>query len=92
MHGLPPITAGLNVMRVKFFIAYQHTRQLFGAQAFVVFGLQPRRFKQFAISSTDLSAEALPAMAGSAKADGVLQWNDFDLIFPMADLYDGAIR
>jgi hypothetical protein len=27
----------------------------------------------------------------SAKADGVLQWNDFDLIFPMADLYDGVI-
>jgi len=24
--------------------------------------------------------------------DGVLQWNDFDLIFPMADLYDGVIR
>ena len=23
---------------------------------------------------------------------GVLQWNDFDLIFPMADLYDGVIR
>jgi Protein of unknown function (DUF2442) len=36
--------------------------------------LQPRRFKQFAIT------------------DGVLQWNDFDLIFPMADLYDGVIR
>jgi hypothetical protein len=36
--------------------------------------LQPRRFKQFAIT------------------DGVLQWNDFDLVFPMADLYDGAIR
>ena len=36
--------------------------------------LQPRRFKQFAIT------------------DGVLQWNDFDLVFPMADLYDGVIR
>ena len=24
--------------------------------------------------------------------DGVLQWNDFDLVFPMADLYDGVIR
>ncbi len=24
--------------------------------------------------------------------DGVLEWNDFDLIFPMADLYKGAIR
>lgn len=24
--------------------------------------------------------------------DGVLQWNDFDLIFPMADLYEGVIR
>ena len=24
--------------------------------------------------------------------DGVLQWNDFDLIFPMADLYAGVIR
>jgi Protein of unknown function (DUF2442) len=35
--------------------------------------LQPRRFKQFAIT------------------DGVLQWNDFDLIFPMADLYAGVI-
>jgi hypothetical protein len=23
--------------------------------------------------------------------DGVLQWNDFDLVFPMADLYDGKI-
>ena len=27
-----------------------------------------------------------------AITDGVLQWNDFDLIFPMADLYDGVIR
>ncbi len=27
-----------------------------------------------------------------AVIDGVLQWNDFDLIFPMADLYDGVIR
>jgi hypothetical protein len=36
--------------------------------------LQPRRFKQFAVT------------------DGVLQWNDFDLIFPMADLYAGVIR
>jgi hypothetical protein len=36
--------------------------------------LQPRRFKQFALT------------------DGVLQWNDFDLVFPMADLYDGVIR
>lgn len=36
--------------------------------------LQPRRFKQFAIT------------------DGVLQWNDFDLVFPMAELYDGVIR
>ena len=23
---------------------------------------------------------------------GVLQWNDFDLVFPMADLYEGSIR
>lgn len=36
--------------------------------------LQPRRFKQFAVTN------------------GVLQWNDFDLVFPMADLYDGVIR
>jgi hypothetical protein len=27
-----------------------------------------------------------------AITDGVLQWNDFDLIFPMADLYSGVIR
>lgn len=27
-----------------------------------------------------------------AISDGVLQWNDFDLAFPMADLYDGVIR
>lgn len=26
-----------------------------------------------------------------AISDGVLQWNDFDLIFPMADLYNGVI-
>ena len=36
--------------------------------------LQPRRFRQFAIT------------------DGVLQWNDFDLVFPMADLYNGVVR
>ncbi len=36
--------------------------------------LQPRQFRQFAIT------------------DGVLHWNDYDLIFPMADLYDGVIR
>ena len=23
--------------------------------------------------------------------DGVLHWNDFDLVFPMADLYEGRI-
>jgi hypothetical protein len=23
--------------------------------------------------------------------DGVLHWNDFDLVFPMADLYEGKI-
>jgi DUF971 family protein len=23
--------------------------------------------------------------------DGVLHWNDFDLVFPMADLYEGSI-
>jgi Protein of unknown function (DUF2442) len=23
--------------------------------------------------------------------DGMLQWNDFDLVFPMADLYEGRI-
>ena len=27
-----------------------------------------------------------------AITDGVLQWNDFDLVFPMADLYAGVIR
>lgn len=27
-----------------------------------------------------------------ALEDGVLQWNDFDLVFPMADLYAGQIR
>ena len=36
--------------------------------------LQPRRFKQFAVT------------------DGLLQWNDFDLVFPIADLYSGVIR
>ena len=24
--------------------------------------------------------------------DGVLHWNDFDLVFPMADLYEGRIN
>jgi len=24
--------------------------------------------------------------------DGVLHWNDFDLVFPMSDLYEGRIR
>ena len=24
--------------------------------------------------------------------DGFLQWNDFELVFPMADLYEGVIR
>ncbi len=24
--------------------------------------------------------------------NGVLQWNDFDLVFPMAELYEGKIR
>ena len=24
--------------------------------------------------------------------DGVLHWNDFDLVFPMVDLYEGRIR
>lgn len=24
--------------------------------------------------------------------DGVLHWNDFDLVFPMAELYEGKIR
>jgi hypothetical protein len=27
-----------------------------------------------------------------AITNDVLQWNDFDLIFPVADLYDGIIR
>jgi len=27
-----------------------------------------------------------------AITDGVLQWNNFDLIFPMADLYGGVIQ
>jgi len=26
-----------------------------------------------------------------ALEDGVLHWNDFDLVFPMADLYEGEI-
>jgi len=26
-----------------------------------------------------------------SKTDGVLHWNDFDLVFPMADLYEGKI-
>jgi Protein of unknown function (DUF2442) len=26
-----------------------------------------------------------------AVEDGVLHWNDFDLVFPMADLYEGKI-
>jgi hypothetical protein len=24
--------------------------------------------------------------------EGFLHWNDFDLVFPMADLYDGSIK
>ena len=24
--------------------------------------------------------------------EGVLHWNDFDLVFPMSDLYEGRIR